>query len=199
MEINSYILRAVLARFDVDNEGAALVGTSPKENLGNATTVEDALRHLDQFVADPAGFDSTFSQLIGLGTALEPPAPKAGAGITITPSSPVHRVDAKGTIGAATIVGTDATLDYADTNTVKALLHGNYVLAVANVEIGQRIILKLKQDSAGNRTVTWFPNIRWASGGAPPALTSTANKSDWFGFILDDDGFYDGFVIGTNI
>lgn len=77
-------------------------------------------------------------------------------------------------------------------------LGGNRTIALSNAKVGQCFIIKLVQDGAGSRTVTWFTTIKWA-GGVAPTLTTTLNKADVFAFIVTGSGTYDGFVIGQNI
>ena len=87
-------------------------------------------------------------------------------------------------------------MNSADVHTV--VLGGNRTLALSNVAAGQRFIIRLTQDNTGSRTVTWFSGIDWP-GGLVPTLTTTANKTDVFGFICTTTGNYDGFVIGYNL
>jgi hypothetical protein len=77
-------------------------------------------------------------------------------------------------------------------------LGGNRTLALSNETVGQTFVIRLVQDATGSRTVTWFSTIKWA-GGSAPTLTTTAAKTDVFGFICTSAGNYDGFVIGTNL
>ncbi len=103
--------------------------------------------------------------------------------------------------GIPEIANTDAatvTFDLRKNNSHKVTLAGNRTLALSNARIGQRFLLKLTQDGTGSRTVTWFTTISWA-GGTPPTLTTTASKSDLFGFVCTGSGTYDGHVVGTNI
>lgn len=103
-------------------------------------------------------------------------------------------------------LGTDTdaatvTFDMSDVtkgNIRTVTLGGNRTLAVSNVQVGQAFILRLKQDGSGNRTVTWFSTISWPSG-VVPTLTTTANKTDVFGFICTGSGTYDGFVVDQNL
>ena len=78
-------------------------------------------------------------------------------------------------------------------------LGGNRTLALSNETVGQTFVLRLVQDGTGTRTVTWFTTIKWAAGGAAPTLTTTADKTDVFGFICTSAGNYDGFIIGQNL
>lgn len=103
----------------------------------------------------------------------------------------------KGTLTAGTD-GATITFDKNTSDFHNVILGGNRILALSNMEAGDRIVLRLVQDATGSRSVTWFTTIKWA-GGVAPTLTSTANKADVFGFLCTSSGNYDGFVIGQNI
>ena len=77
-------------------------------------------------------------------------------------------------------------------------LGGNRTLALSNVLTGMAFIISLKQDGTGSRTVTWWSGISWA-GGSAPTLTTTADKTDTFGFVCTGSGAYQGYTVGTNI
>lgn len=94
--------------------------------------------------------------------------------------------------------GATVTFNLRKGNKQKVTLAGNRTLAISNVRTGQVFSLQIIQDGTGSRTVTWFSTIKWA-GGSAPTLTTTASKSDRFGFICTGSGTYDGFVIGQNI
>lgn len=51
---------------------------------------------------------------------------------------------------------------------------------------GQQLILRIKQDGTGSRTITWGSAFRF-SGGTAPTLTTTASKTDYLGFIYNAD------------
>lgn len=78
------------------------------------------------------------------------------------------------------------------------ILTGNLSPTVSNFNIGDVLKLKLKQDSTGSRTVTWFSTINWA-GGSAPTLTTTGNKSDWIVIVCTGSGTYDGGVAMANV
>jgi|SRR6187399_278976 len=197
MEVNAYILRAILARTDLNDEGAVNVGTSEKENLGGAMNVEEALRFLNESGADPSGFGALFPQLIT--QAFDPPPPMQGAGITVVAEGPVPRIHAKGRINFQfTDVGGVPYMDFQDYNIFACTLTGHLFINIMNTSLNQRFSIRLEQDGTGDRTVTWFPGITWA-GGTAPGLTEEANRADWFGFIKIDENRYDGFVIGNNL
>jgi hypothetical protein len=84
-------------------------------------------------------------------------------------------------------------------NSHMVTLGGNRALTVTNVDVGQKFMIRLEQDSTGSRTVTWWNNIQWAEGGTEPTLTTTGGKADIFGFLSPSGGYYDGFVVGQNI
>jgi hypothetical protein len=91
------------------------------------------------------------------------------------------------------------TFDMDQSNVHMVTLGDNRTLAVSNVDVGQRFLVRLQQDSTGSRTVVWWNNIQWAEGGTEPTLTTTADKADLFGFLSPSGGYYDGFVVGQNI
>ena len=78
------------------------------------------------------------------------------------------------------------------------MLGGNRILALSNVDVGQKFIIRLVQDGTGSRTVTWFSTIKWP-GNLVPTLTETGGKTDVFGFICTATNQYDGYVIGYNL
>lgn len=98
--------------------------------------------------------------------------------------------------------GSIITFNLNSSNVQQTTLGGNRTLAVSNVSVGQRFMIKLKQDGTGSRTVTWFSGIKWP-GNTVPTLTTTANYWDWFGFICTGTGVYgtgdfDAFILGKN-
>jgi len=106
--------------------------------------------------------------------------------------------------GIKTKINTEAdaatiTFDMDQSNVHMVTLGDNRTLAVSNVDVGQKFLVRLQQDSTGSRTVTWWSNIQWAEGGTEPTLTTTADKADLFGFLSPSGGYYDGFVVGQNI
>ncbi len=75
---------------------------------------------------------------------------------------------------------------------------GNITIALSNITNNQNILIKIKQDSVGGRTVTWFSGITWA-GGTAPTLTTGANKTDWIGITRTGTNTYIGVVVAQNI
>jgi hypothetical protein len=93
--------------------------------------------------------------------------------------------------------GATTTFDI-DTNGAlqKVVLTGSPTLAVT-VSNDRPFVLLLTQDGTGSHTVTFFTTIAWA-GGVAPTLTTTANKTDAFGFIRTSAGNYLGYIVGLN-
>ena len=114
-----------------------------------------------------------------------------------------------GALKTPLVSGTDdttVTFDLNESNTQHVTLGGDRTLALTNVSYGQKFITRLTQDTTGSRTVTWFNDIHWADGGTAPTLTTTAHKTDVFGFICTavsgasaESGDFDGFIIGQDI
>lgn len=75
---------------------------------------------------------------------------------------------------------------------------GNITLALSNDTNNQIFLISIKQDTSGSRTVTWFAGISW-TGGTVPTLTTTASKTDYFGFVRTGSSTYAGFIIGQSI
>ena len=94
------------------------------------------------------------------------------------------------------------TFDLDQATTHGVTLGGTRTLALSNVQIGDKFLIRLQQDGTGSRTVNWFNHIKWA-GGSAPTLTTTAHKTDLIGFLAasgaGSDYWFDGLVVGQNI
>ena len=96
------------------------------------------------------------------------------------------------------------TFDLDTSNVFSGTLNGVTTLATSNGDVGQRFLVRLKQDGTGGRTVgTWFGGrVSWP-GGSAPTLSSSANLVDLFGFLVTSGTaptlYYDGFTIATGI
>lgn len=102
-----------------------------------------------------------------------------------------------GAIATATDAGT-VTFDLALGNIQEVILGGNRTLAVSNAVTGQPFMLRLVQDATGTRTVTWFDTIKWPYNTAP-TLTTTADKTDVFGFLATSGTTFDGYIVGQEL
>jgi hypothetical protein len=78
----------------------------------------------------------------------------------------------------------------------KVTLGGNRTLALSGQLSGQSFAIILIQDGSGNRTVTWWSNIKWISS-TVPTLTISAGGIDIFTFFYDGTNYY-GTVVGQN-
>ncbi len=88
--------------------------------------------------------------------------------------------------------GSSQTIDWNNGNTQHITLTANCTLTFSNGISGRKYTLIVKQDGSGSRTITWPASVRW-SGGTAPTLTTTANRTDYFGFIYNSvDSTYDG-------
>lgn len=113
----------------------------------------------------------------------------------------------KKTMGAVVQTATAYSPDAAGTATLTVNLGnlhkitmpaGNITIAVSGETTNQFFILEILQDGIGSRTVTWFDTITWA-GGSAPTLTTTASKTDVFGFRVTGTDTYWGCVVAQNI
>lgn len=94
--------------------------------------------------------------------------------------------------------GATITFNCATSNIHSVTLGGNRTLAVSNDKVGQMLLIRLKQDATGTRTVTWFSGISW-QGGSPPTLTTTGGKTDSIVILVITAGSaYAGYVAGQN-
>lgn len=94
--------------------------------------------------------------------------------------------------------GATVTFDLDDGNIQEVTLGGNRVLALSNGADGQKFSLILRQDGSGNRTVTWFSNIKWQDGNEP-TLATGASEIDVFTFIRVSSTEYLGFTAGQRM
>jgi hypothetical protein len=117
-------------------------------------------------------------------------------GVTIrlssTNSAPSPSIYDLGVISSGT-----TTIDWLNGYTQKMALSGSPTLAFSNGVIGGVYMLAFTQDASGSRVATWPGDVRWPSD-VPLALTTTANRTDYFGFIYDGT-YYNGTAVATNL
>jgi hypothetical protein len=92
-----------------------------------------------------------------------------------------------------------STFDFSYSN-IHSLTLSNATTTVsfANPVAGQALITRIGQDGTGGRRIVFPSTIYWA-GGTAPTLTSTASKTDVFGFLCTASGYYDGYFVGYNL
>jgi len=76
------------------------------------------------------------------------------------------------------------TIDWNNGNVQSVVLTGNTTLTFTNGQDGGKYTLIIKQDATGGRTVTWPTDVRFPQGVAP-TLSTTANTTDYIGFIYN--------------
>ncbi|MCL4405314.1 MAG: prepilin-type N-terminal cleavage/methylation domain-containing protein [Patescibacteria group bacterium] len=115
-----------------------------------------------------------------------------GGNVGINTSTPASTLDVNGSLYSelyAPTYSSSMTIDWSKGNTQKIVLTGNATLTFTNGQPGGKYSLMLVQDSTGGRTITWPSNVKW-SGGTAPTLTTTANKTDFVGFIFGGSNYY---------
>lgn len=60
-------------------------------------------------------------------------------------------------------------------------------LKFTGAPIGKQLTLELRQDSRGDRLVTWPENVRWPNNGYAPALSVEPGARDFFLLIREND------------
>ena len=92
-------------------------------------------------------------------------------------------IDAVSALTDGATISIDASLG----NIFTVTLGGNRTIAApTNPTAGQKMILQLRQDVTGSRTVSWNAVFRFGTDITTPTLTTTASKTDYIGFIYND-------------
>ena len=89
----------------------------------------------------------------------------------------------------------------ADVNIFQLTLGGNRTLTINNMSIGQAILLRLKQDATGNRSITsWFSGatVRFPSE-TEPSLSTGSGEVDAFLILCVDTDVYEVYFAGFGI
>ena len=85
------------------------------------------------------------------------------------------------------------TIDLSAGNVADVTLTLSTVITLTNPTVGTYVI-KLIQDSIGGKVVSWPFNVLW-SGGTPPTLTATANKTDVITLMYDGVNYYGTYAL----
>jgi len=131
---------------------------------------------------DPAGLPEGFPVLYG-GAQY---AVKDGAFVAV----------GGGVINIVAASGTALDLDVSLGSVQDITLTGNCTFTFLNDAPGSELLLVLRQDATGSRTVTWPGSVLWA-GAASPTLTTASSSidvirlmrvgSDWIGTVVGLD------------
>ena len=228
MDLEPIIRRAQLADTTSGREGALLVGTDTKTNLGNSTTVEAALTFIDtNMLTGSSGAD-----LFGWNDWRLPPGDpfeiRSNYGLTVTRQGDIIFVDAgDGSEGSGIPTlegGQGITVEIAgNVNTIHvreervALTDGatvtvdcsndnNFILAMGASPADRDI--ELTNISAGQKITILLLNggsntVTWVDtiiwpGGTPPTLTDTADHADMIGVEKLVTGELLGFIVGQD-
>lgn len=80
--------------------------------------------------------------------------------------------------------GATITIDAQMGTVFTVTLGGNRTFAApTNPSTNQLIILRVKQDGTGTRTITWNAVFAFSTGLPAPTLTTTAGRTDILGFM----------------
>jgi len=90
----------------------------------------------------------------------------------------------------------------ADTTDIATVtIAGNRTMAnpTGTLVAGQKLIYRIKQDGTGSRLISTWGSIYRFAGGTPPTLTTTANKTDYIGFVYNAvDAKLDAIAVSKN-
>ena len=91
--------------------------------------------------------------------------------------------------------GATITLDLSSAGGFYTTLAGTgRTIAVTNLREGGVWRFAIKQDGAGNRTITTWPTMTWLSGGSAPTLSTVAGKVDIVTFAYINGTLYGSFT-----
>ena len=184
----------------------ALTGNVTGNASGSALTVTQAAQSAITSVGTLTSVVVADGGNIGSASDTDAISIGADGGVTLTKAL-------IGPVGSGALSGsdTDVTIDWATGNYHEVTLNTANIDAVIfhNVTVGQRVIIRIQNDNAAARTITWTvtsgtgtspssATVSWA-GGTAPTMTATVDKADTYGFICRSATTFDGFVIGQNI
>jgi hypothetical protein len=178
--------------------GSAIASGAPINSCGYATFASAGVA--DGEIVSYLILDSNGAWEYGTGTysssgttlARTLGASSTGSLLNLSGSSQVFITARKQDFIESNQVLTDAaTINWSltDSRFATVTLSGNRTVAAPTNAVVGSMILIVKQDGAGGRTLTWNSVFKWP-GGVPPVLSSAANAIDVFSFVYDGTNFY---------
>lgn len=83
--------------------------------------------------------------------------------------------------------GATINLDLDSYNVADVTLTGNPTINLTNGIDGQELVLRLRQDGVGSRTVTWGSMVRFSTDVPSPTLSTAPNSLDYLIFRLNEE------------
>jgi len=77
------------------------------------------------------------------------------------------------------------TVNWALGHVAEIILNQNVTFTFTGANNKERLILMIKQDGTGGRTVTWPATVRFGTDLTSMIVTATADKQDYCGFVYD--------------
>ncbi|MFH0839047.1 MAG: hypothetical protein V1893_02555 [Candidatus Omnitrophota bacterium] len=115
--------------------------------------------------------------------------------VGIGTTNPAHKLDIVGAMYSQRYALTDGepiAVDWDNGNVQSVTIGGNRTFTFSNGQDGGKYLLIIKQGGAGSWEPVWPASVRWP-GASTPALTDTAGRTDYIGFIYNGvDSKYDG-------
>jgi len=107
-------------------------------------------------------------------------------GTTATWSNPVRGV-------SATVNDANIALNLTNAEIFNLTLNVSTTISFTSPRLGT-FVFRVTQGTGGSKTITWPANVKW-SGGAPPTLTTTAQKTDIITLVYDGANFYGAYML----
>lgn len=179
---------AVNSRFSNSASFAVSAGFATSAGFANtASLASNAVLATTALTANSASF------AVLAGFAQSASAAVTAANLNLVPAGSFARLDLEqdftrgvGSRVVAAVDNTTITPNCTDGNVHRVVLGGNRTMGVpSSARSGQVLILIIRQDNTGGRTLTWNPIYRFA-GGTEPILTTAPNAVDVFAFVHDN-------------
>src|SRR3569623_892676 len=107
-------------------------------------------------------------------------------------TSPLSALDVSGAMYSRLVTVNSSNIDWNAGNVQHLTLNSNQALTITNGHSGGVYTLILKQNSAGNKAVTWPGSVLW-SNATTPTITDTPNAIDLVRFVYDGTNYLASF------